>query len=69
MCDLAYVLLLEQWERQFLAAYQAAVAGGAEPPKWHEVQARLDAALVAEPKVLAAVDGDQMELRQALGVA
>jgi hypothetical protein len=72
VCDLAYVLLLDKWERQALADRQALIARGVDEglPTLAETQQRLNEALTAEPKpVVVAVDDEQMELRRALGVA
>lgn len=76
MCDLAYVLLLDQLERLLLADRHVAavlIAAGAEGvtlPTYQERRALFDAALVAEPTQQAnEVDDEQMELRRALGVA
>jgi hypothetical protein len=65
------VLLLDQWERQTLADRQGLLASGVreELPTLFEAQQRLHEALVAEPKRLESVDNEQMELRQAMGVA
>jgi hypothetical protein len=78
VCDLAYVLLLDQLERQVLAdRHVAAVlmtagAEGVELPTLYERRAAFDVALVADPvapAVVSEVDSEQMELRRALGVA
>lgn len=74
MCDVAYVLLVEQLERQVTADRQVAavfIAAGAkkvELPQLPEQRRLLEAALVEEPRVLTSVDSKQMELRRALGV-
>lgn len=75
VCDLAYVVLLDQLERHVLADRHVAavlMAAGQKDvtlPDLAEKRAVFDAALVEEPKVLAAVDSEQWELRRALGVA
>lgn len=74
MCDLAYVLLVEQLERQVLAdrqiaALQFVMSGeGGDLPTLAESVAQFDEALVAAPQP-ADVDDEQMRLRRALGVA
>jgi hypothetical protein len=74
VCDLAYLLLLEQVERQTLAdrqvaAFQMVMLGeGGQLPTVAEARQQLDAALIAEPVEATAVDVEQVELRRALGV-
>ena len=73
MCDVAYVLLVEQLERQVLAdrqiaALQAVISGkGGDLPTLTEARGQLDAALEADP-IPVGVDDEQMRLRRALGV-
>lgn len=77
MCDLAYVLLLDQMERQVLADRQVAavlMAAGAKDvrlPSLAEKRAEFDEALAAEPKpsAVSLLSDEQRELREALGVA
>jgi hypothetical protein len=76
VCDLAYVMLLDQLERQVLADRHVAavlMAAGAQDvplPDFTEERARLDAALTEEPATVAShVEVEQLELRRALGVA
>ena len=75
VCDLAYVWLLEALERQTLADRHVAavlmVAGAKDVtlPSLAEKRAQFDEALVAEPAVVTVLDREQLELRQALGVA
>ena len=69
---MAYVLLLENWQRQAIADRQALIALGVREglPTFGEVRRRLDEALLAEPDAPESeVDSEQMELRRALGVA
>lgn len=70
------MLLLENLERQVLADRHVAavfVAAGDKDtklPTFAEQRQLFDAALAEEPKpALGGVDAEQMELRQALGVA
>jgi hypothetical protein len=74
VCDLAYVVLLEERERQTLADRQALIARGVveDLPSFRAEQQRIDEALAAEPKPADAgkqISPEQMELRRALGVA
>lgn len=76
VCDLAYVLLLDQLERLLLAdrhvvAVLRAAGHDIPLPTYQERRELFDAALVSEPKPAKAdeVDSEQMELRRALGVA
>ena len=75
MCDLAYVLLVDQLERQVLADRQvaatllAAGASGVELPDVADKRRLFDAALVEEPRPVTPIDDEQWELRRALGVA
>lgn len=80
MCDLAYVLLIEQRERQVAADRQLVATMNASGryehvslPEFGAERDKLDAALVADPAdrdaAPAGVDAEQWELRQALGVA
>lgn len=75
MCDVAYVLLVEQVERLTLTEWQAAAFRGAEDlPQLRAVlgeqRAHLDEALAAEAVTQVPVEDDQqMRLRKALGVA
>jgi len=75
VCDLAYVLLLDQLERLLLAdRHVAAVfiaAGGDDVtlPTYRERRLLFDQSLAAEPAPTVDVDPEQMELRRALGVA
>lgn len=55
-------------ERQIAAVFMAAGQKDVELPSLQEVRERFDAALVEEPRPLAPVDVEQMELRKALGV-
>lgn len=72
MCDLAYVLQVEQLERRALVERQMAVtalAAGAKDvkiPDLDEVRTQFDAALLEEPKM---VDADDVALRRRLRVA
>lgn len=76
VCDVAYVLLVGQLERQVLADRHLAVVMNASGRYRQEVpvpelgvhRRLLDEALVEVPRVLSAVDSKQMELRRALGV-
>jgi hypothetical protein len=74
VCDLAYLLLVEQVERQTLAdrqvaAFQMVMSGeGGQLPTVAEARQQLDAALIAVPVEATAVDVEQAELRRALGV-
>lgn len=74
MCDLAYVLLAEQLERQVLtdrqiAALQFVMSGeGGDLPTLAEAVQQFEDALEADPQP-AHVDDEQMRLRRALGVA
>lgn len=77
LCDVVYVLLLEQLERQVLVDRQVAAAhntsGRFEPvplPSWHEHRQRFDEALEADPAVspVSSLSVEQRELREALGV-
>lgn len=71
MCDVAYVLLVEQVERRVLADRSGLIARGAveDLPTLHEAQYRLDEVLAAEPVPVQRVDSEQFRLRRALGVA
>jgi hypothetical protein len=71
VCDLAYVLLLENWQRQAIADRQALVSRGVSEqlPTFALAQVRLDEVLEAEPVAAKHIDAEQMELRIALGVA
>ena len=71
VCDLSYVLILDQLERQMLADRQALIASGVRDdlPNLPQVQESLDARLHAEPEPMAPVDYERLELLQALGVA
>ena len=78
MCDLAYLLLVEQLERQVIADRQIVATYNASGhfedrplPNFYEVRQQFDAALVEEPSLIpvSVADLEQMELRQALGVA
>lgn len=78
MCDLAYLILTEDLERHVLAERQVAAvyqaSGRYEPmplPTLLESRTRFEEALVAEPVRVAvsALDREQLELRQVLGVA
>jgi hypothetical protein len=56
-------------DRHVAAVLIAAGAKDVTLPTFHDQRALFDEALTAEPKVLEAVDSEQMELRRALGVA
>lgn len=69
---MAYVLLLDKWERQALADRQALITRGVtdDLPSLAGAQAKLDAALEAEPQAPGAgLSVEEYELRVALGVA
>jgi hypothetical protein len=66
------VVLLEKWERQFLADRQGMVARGAterELPVFSQEREGFDARLAAEPEPVTEISAEQMELRRALKVA
>lgn len=70
LCAVSYVLMLEQLERFYLAAVQAAMFArafgrGVEVPDWVEIRAHFDEALAREPK---RVDRKQLVMLQALGL-
>lgn len=69
---MAYVLVVEQFERQLLADRTGLVARGVtdeDLPTMRAAQAKLDDLLAAEPQPVQSVDSEQYRLRQALGVA
>jgi hypothetical protein len=67
LCDVVYALQVDRLERETFAL----IAGGAtvdgKPLSLTEVRASFDASLTVAPA--AAVDGDELALRRALGVA
>jgi hypothetical protein len=69
------VVLLDYMERQVLAdrhvaaVLMAAGAKGVTLPDFEERRALFDAALIEPPQAVSQVDGEQMQLRRALGVA
>jgi len=70
LCAVSYVLMVEQLERFYLAAAQAAMLAralgrGVEVPDWFEVRANFDEALARPPK---RVDRKQLHMLQALGL-
>lgn len=71
ICDVAYVLLVEQTERRVLADRGGLIARGVaeDLPALNEAQARLDEALASEPVAVQSVDSNEYRLRVALGVA
>ena len=74
ICDLAYVLLIEQLERQALADRQALLVRGVteDLPSAFSEQQRFDAWLQAEAEAVTPPTGlevNEQELRMALGVA
>lgn len=75
VCDVAYVLLLDELERQVLADRHVIAVHNAsgryeeQPlPTFHERRTVFDAALVEEARTTD-VDSEEMQLRRALGVA
>jgi hypothetical protein len=72
LCDLAYVLQVEQLERRVLAGqHVAAIAASVgakdvEIPDPDKIRAEFDAMLIEEPKM---VDSDELALRRRLRVA
>lgn len=74
VCDVAYVLLVEQLERQVLAdrqiaALQLVMSGqGGDLPTLPDVLTKFDEALLALPAA-AGADDEQLRLRRALGVS
>ena len=72
MCDLAYVWLLEHWQRQAMVDRQALI-GRVDPkdlPTFGTAQVQFDEVLAAESVAAPTSDlsTEQLELRQALGV-
>jgi hypothetical protein len=65
----AYVLLVERLERQYLVDRQVLLMRGGEPPPFDQQQQLLDESLEAEPQTVQDIDDEQWELRRALGVA
>lgn len=72
MCDLAYVWLLELWQRQAMVDRQALLARGIveDLPTFGTAQTQFDGALNADavPSAHSSLSVEQLELRQALGV-
>lgn len=68
---MSYVLMVEQLERFYLAAVQAAMLGralgrGVPVPDWFEIRTNLDTALARPPQ---RVDTKQQVMLQALGLS
>ncbi len=71
---MAYVVLLDERERQVLADRQGLIARGTTEglPSFRAEVQRIDEALAAEPQAVdpaKQISPEQMELRRALGVA
>ncbi len=65
LCDVAYALMVERDERLQMAR----IAAGADPGLLWESRQALDNELFALPQPSKVISREQMELRQALGVA
>lgn len=71
MCDVVYVLLLDEWQAQAMADRQALIARGVAEglPTMGSTRDRFDEALEAEPVAPGAgLTTEEYELREALGV-
>ena len=71
LCAVSYVLMVEQLERFYLAAVQAAMLGralgrGVPVPDWFEIRASFDEALARPPQ---RVDRKHQVMLQALGLS